>query len=103
MNDEKIKFLCTSCGACCRLAGKLGLMPSNKDGSCIHLGKDNKCKIYENRPDVCNVETMWKRSNVVNKVDYFKFSNSLCNELIKNEGLDSRFLIDVARYDVEGM
>ncbi len=36
-----------------REASGLFMLAQAQDGSCIHLGKDNLCKIYEKRPGVC--------------------------------------------------
>jgi Fe-S-cluster containining protein len=34
-------YECENCGACCRVR------------NCIHITEDNKCAIFETRPDVC--------------------------------------------------
>jgi Fe-S-cluster containining protein len=87
------------------MAGKTGVMPSNPDGSCIYL-KDNKCSVYENRPFICNVEKMYqlrKNANLLpvatSKIDYFKMNTEKCNEMIKSENLDKKFLLDLSKYD----
>lgn len=57
--DADGKWQCTMCGACC-LLGPL-LFPENAlmrtfdrgDGGCKHLNSRMKCRIYENRPDIC--------------------------------------------------
>lgn len=102
MND----FQCSSCGACCRMAGKLGIMPSREDGACIYLNEDNGCSIYENRPLICNVEKMYRlKSNIgllpvgTRKIDYFKMNSQKCNELIQHSNLDKKFLIDISKYN----
>ena len=55
-------FSCIKCGLCCRNIDQIpelaGFDPG--DGVCIHLTKDNLCEIYEQRPDICNVETMYR-------------------------------------------
>ena len=95
-----MKFLCSKCGACCRRAGLLGLMPQREDGACINLDTDNTCKIYDTRPDFCRVEKMAeKNKDTMSKLLYFELSNSICNEWIKEDGLDKSFLIDIGKYD----
>ena len=49
------KFLCSSCGACCRNVEHLPLPSTN--GICDNLDqKTNQCKIYDSRPKICRVE-----------------------------------------------
>lgn len=54
-------FICNQCGNCCRNIGKTGLLKEfeNERGECIHLTNDNRCDIYDNRPDICNVNKMY--------------------------------------------
>jgi len=50
------KWKCRECGDCCRLA--FLLFPKEllkKNGECIYL-KNNKCEIYDNRPNVCRTK-----------------------------------------------
>jgi len=98
---EEPKFQCSKCGACCKRAGKLGLMPQREDGACIHLDHDNTCKIYETRPDFCRVK---RRENVpddmkMTDIEYFKIANGICNQWIKEDGLDEKYLINLEAYD----
>jgi len=97
-----IEFKCSKCGACCRRAGQLGLMPQRKDGACIHLDDDNTCKIYDTRPDLCRANVMAevnrKKFNL-SLLEYYKMSNTLCNEWIKEDGLDDSFLINIGDYE----
>ncbi len=81
------------------MAGKLGVMPAKKDGSCIHLNKDNKCNIYETRPEICNVKKMYKK-RVKNglKLSYKEYCNlsySICNSLMEDLGIDKKFRINL--------
>ena len=94
-----MKFECSKCGACCRRAGMLGFMPQREDGACIHLDEDNTCKIYETRPEFCRVDKMAKKNQEnISKLDYFKTSSAICNIWIKEDGLDSKYTIDIGRY-----
>ena len=79
-------FSCNQCGACCKVLPKLvapWLVGDN--GFCRHL-KDNKCEIYENRPDICNHDTMFASVDI-SKEEYDKMSMSICKKLeeIANE------------------
>jgi Fe-S-cluster containining protein len=79
---SKVGFNCKNCGSCCQLqppdanyeeqqeleakgfshflgrhdhAG-IRWVRRKQDGSCLFLGKDNKCTAYESRPSVCRLE-----------------------------------------------
>lgn len=53
------KFICIQCGVCCK---NIHLIEELKDfdmgnGVCRYLDTENNlCKIYKNRPEICNVE-----------------------------------------------
>ena len=102
-----MNFNCSQCGACCMKAGELGIMPSRKDGACIHLGKDNLCKIYEERPKICNLEKMFasikKKDNFMNltKTEYFKIQSKSCNELQEGYNMDKKYRLDLEIYNRE--
>jgi len=101
-----MKFQCSACGACCRRAGTHGLMPDRGDGACIYLGQNNLCTIYETRPTLCNVEAMFsvrkeQEPSLTLKQHYVR-NNELCNKWIKEDGLDSSYLIDLSKYDKDG-
>jgi Fe-S-cluster containining protein len=65
------EFKCTSCGLCCKKIGLMLTLPpamsflarakaefpyqAKPDGSCEMLDEDNKCKVYDNRPLLCDV------------------------------------------------
>lgn len=57
-------FPCNGCGACCRL---VRLAPETAwldrgDGVCRHFDTATaRCLVYERRPQVCNVRTMYER------------------------------------------
>ena len=55
--DERGKWKCIQCGACCRAKVAIQLLlPGFWDESkqsCKNLTEDNRCAIYENRPEVC--------------------------------------------------
>ncbi len=102
-------FPCTSCGACCKHidrsidnAIKLSELTGNKDiifpfthsdGVCEKL-IDNKCSIYDNRPLLCNVEKMREVLGYSKKY-FYKLNLKVCNELIKEAGLDESFSINL--------
>ena len=62
MESDFEPFECWNCGACCRMVGVLPEMAGfdRGDGACRHLGDDNLCGIYEDRPLICRVRGMWE-------------------------------------------
>jgi hypothetical protein len=103
------EFPCTQCSLCCRKISEVLSSPAasisplvkrvidafpykaDETGSCEML-VDGKCSVYENRPDICNVDTMADLHGVPREV-WYRFSASGCNALIKEAGLDESFLI----------
>ena len=101
-------FPCSSCGECCKQIGSaLNVSHSNPiiqelfdkfpykanpDGSCEMLNNENQCKVYENRPLICNIKLL----SILFKTDtqdFYKLSAEACNELIEKAGLDEKYLI----------
>lgn len=78
-------FQCSKCGICCRNIDKIPELSDfhNGDGICIHLNRNNLCNIYENRPDVCNVEKMYqlKYKDVISRDEYEKMNMEGCRIL----------------------
>lgn len=51
---------------------------------------DNKCSIYESRPDVCSVRTMWERNHRANYSwdEYCEMTEKICDtfkEMVKGD------------------
>jgi len=103
-------FPCSGCGQCCRKVGEV--VKNAKEQVRIHNGKvsslirdlakfpygtteegvceklvDNKCSVYDKRPDVCSIERSWKLYSKETKEDYFKRNAELCNVMIDEAGL----------------
>jgi len=53
-------FPCVQCGLCCHKVNTVSALEEfdRGDGVCRHL-KDNLCDIYQHRPVICNVQTMY--------------------------------------------
>ena len=82
------------------LAGKVGLMPSKKDGSCIHLNKNNQCDIYEERPYICRVNEIFKKEyKDMNYKEFCIKTNKECNKLMDMLNIDKSLRIDENVYD----
>lgn len=87
------KFNCDGCGACCKLVPdqllEMYSLPRAPNGGCGHL-VDNKCSIYESRPDVCSVRTMWERNHRANYSwdEYCEMTEKICDtfkEMVKGD------------------
>ena len=52
-------FDCTKCGVCCRHIAKILPDYDRGDGVCKYLTKDNLCRIYDNRPFICNIDKIY--------------------------------------------
>lgn len=63
-----------------------------ENGECEMLDDNNKCKVYENRPLVCNIDKMADYLGK-SKEDFYKLNVKACNKMIKEEGLDDEYLI----------
>lgn len=74
-------FPCTKCGACCRLIGNLPEMKdfNRGDGVCKNLTKDNLCKIYDSRPDICRMDKM--QPPVMTNQEWHRRNAIACNKL----------------------
>lgn len=60
-----MNFPCTQCGACCRHVNLSTLTAylDRGDGICYHHDTyTHLCKIYENRPEVCRVDTYYENN-----------------------------------------
>jgi Fe-S-cluster containining protein len=90
------KFNCTKCGACCRLVPdellKFHKLPRAENGGCGHLLSDNTCGIYNERPDICNVQTMYYKFHHENisLEDYFKLSEDSCKLLLEIDSIKNK-------------
>lgn len=87
--ENRKQFTCDKCGLCCRNIGHIAELKEFDDGNgvCMSLSSDNLCKIYENRPDICNVEIMFSKKYRLSMTwdDYVSFNKRGC-ELLKNLG-----------------
>ena len=97
-----MEFLCSQCGACCRNVSHLDL-PQDKNGICDHLDQEsNLCTIYDNRPDICRVDTLYEnyfKKFKMSKKEFYIRNTSVCHDLIDKENLDKKYKIDIAKYN----
>ena len=59
--ENNMAFPCDQCGLCCKNLGHIPELSAfdNGNGRCIHLTDENLCKIYAQRPLICNVRRMY--------------------------------------------
>jgi uncharacterized protein len=81
-------FNCWNCGACCKLCNKVEELRhlDRGDGTCIHLTEENKCSIYETRPEICNTKIQYakKWSKWMTWDSYVDYSEKVCKILEKS-------------------
>jgi len=94
-------FPCSGCGACCsRIKAavdnhieELGFpYKYDEEGRCEMLSKDNKCLVYNNRPDICNIEIMRKRYGI-SKERYYEMTAEVCNKIMDEGNVDLKYRI----------
>ncbi len=78
-------FKCDCCGLCCRSLKKVSALADfdRGDGVCVNLGDDNLCKVYNSRPEICNVELMYERffSSYCSKKEFYKINEEQCKKI----------------------
>jgi len=96
---SELKPFCNSCGICCKVVGiAVDLAKSNpsKDpltleasrfphaydetGRCEKLGPDNKCTIYDTRPDICNIARIYEKHyrKLISRKDFYDQNEIAC-------------------------
>lgn len=113
-------YPCTSCGLCCKnmhqtirsasvIADTHELKPLFKEvanfpfeikenGRCSKLGSDDKCTIYDQRPDVCNTNKMYEKyfAHKMTIEQYYMLCAKSCNSLVLLNNLDPvKFLVEL--------
>lgn len=91
-------FPCTTCGLCCQ---NISLVKKLKDfdlgnGTCKYYDVINfKCTIYEERPDICNVEKMFalKYHKFFSRNEFYILNANICNELQEKYKIDKKYKI----------
>lgn len=66
----------------------------DKTGTCVNLGIDGKCKVYETRPDICNVASSYNYiEDDITIEQWFEINAKVCNGWIREAKLPASFLI----------
>lgn len=64
----------------------------DENGVCENLTEDNKCKVYENRPLICNVDK-FAEYNKLEKTEFYKVNIRACNYMMDIDGIDQSLRI----------
>jgi Fe-S-cluster containining protein len=92
---QLMTFPCIGCGACCRRVGSIQKFPEdhplhfpykNTNGVCENL-VDNQCKVYNDRPLVCNVEKL-REFLGAEKESFYAENVKYCRIFAKEDGID---------------
>lgn len=86
MSSQLKPFPCDACGECCRQIDKVeGLKHLQTDGVCKYL-VNNKCSIYNSRPDLCRYEKVYELFKYKYSTDeFYELSVHYCEELKKEK------------------
>ena len=83
-------FKCDMCGLCCKNISGIIELKENDDGTgrCIYLNQNNLCRIFDNRPEVCNTEKMYNNiyRYFMSKAEYDTLNILGCVRLKTQEG-----------------
>ena len=82
--EKYYPYPCERCGACCKRVDLIDEMKifDRGDGVCKNLTADNLCKIYSERPPLCNGEYFYKsfyRDMTV--AEFHQMMSELCEEV----------------------
>lgn len=64
----------------------------DENGVCENLTEDNKCKVYENRPLICNVDK-FAEYNKLDKNEFYKVNIRACNYMMDLDDISLEFRI----------
>ena len=97
-------FPCIICGQCCRKASLIFPLSQfvNEDGVCRYLDeKTNRCKIYTQRPTICNVQAMYETyfKDKVSEKEFIRQNLLVCYALNKEakQEANARILLNLIK------
>lgn len=84
------KFNCIQCGLCCKNIDYIKELKEFDlgNGTCKYLDlRTNKCKIYNKRPDICNIEKSYDSHyyKIYTEEEYLKLNYKGCQLLWKTK------------------
>ena len=98
--NRSVMFPCTSCGLCCQnITNVIELNDFDRgNGVCKYLNLiSNQCEIYDDRPDICRVDKMYKKeySHVYTKEAFYIENAKVCNTLQEQYKVDSKYRVTI--------
>jgi len=93
-------FPCSGCGLCCQNISKIENLKKFDlgNGVCKHYDFITRgCKIYQNRPNICNIEKMYNLVyfKLYSKQEFYKLNADVCNKLQDRYKLDKSYKIKI--------
>lgn len=96
-------FPCTACGACCRSIHLIeekykDQFEVKEDGkTCVHLGNDNKCTIYNDRPEICKIKGNYMKMflEIMPLEDYYKATAESCKQMQILNGIGEEYRVKI--------
>lgn len=96
-----MEFKCSGCGACCRRIKQAVENTSHipemafpyswdENGRCEMLQDDHSCKVYDDRPLLCNVEKVAEFLKLKKK-KFYKINNKACLEMQKLDRVEEKY------------
>lgn len=79
-------FPCDCCGLCCRQVRTVPEFAKDYDrgdGVCKYLNENNRCSVYDNRPEICNIDFMYRKyySKTYSLEEFYELNKRICKSL----------------------
>ena len=68
------------------------------DGACSQLDEKNQCKVYDDRPSICGIESTYLKYHSGGEkslADYFIEAAAICNSMIVESQTDAKYLVRI--------
>jgi Fe-S-cluster containining protein len=93
-------FPCTSCGVCCQNISHIKELNGYAldNGICKYFDSHiNGCKIYDTRPDICQVDKMFelKYHKEFTKEEFYRLNAEACNRMQGVYNIDKNFRVKI--------
>ncbi len=93
-------FPCSSCGICCQNISTIKELKEYDlgNGICKYFDRiNNKCIIYENRPQVCRIDEMFEEeyNSFFSKKEFYIENAKVCNILQEQYKIDKNYRINI--------
>jgi len=93
LDTRQGSFECEKCGLCCKRADKFVEAfgrenfpyETKADGSCEMLDENNLCKVYKDRPIICNLKEFAKVLQIDEK-EWYRLNKEGC-KILREQGL----------------